>query len=58
RVGSDVGSSRGRGGGRGSVLALGVLADDGDDGQHDERPGSTDPGLVDDQKRRQQLLEK
>ncbi|KAL6006402.1 hypothetical protein ACLOJK_037353 [Asimina triloba] len=29
---------------------VGVLADDGDGGQHDERPGSTDPGLVDDEK--------
>ncbi|KAL6002626.1 hypothetical protein ACLOJK_022845, partial [Asimina triloba] len=29
---------------------VGVLADDGDSGQHDERPGSTDPGLVDDEK--------
>ncbi|KAL5976312.1 hypothetical protein ACLOJK_020642 [Asimina triloba] len=37
---------------------VGMLADDGDDGQHDERPGSTDPGLVDDEKWRQQLLEK
>ncbi|KAL5978034.1 hypothetical protein ACLOJK_037057 [Asimina triloba] len=32
---------------------VGVLADDGDGGQHDERPGSTDPGLVDDEKWRQ-----
>ncbi|KAL5975348.1 hypothetical protein ACLOJK_019670, partial [Asimina triloba] len=29
---------------------VGVLADDGDGGQHDERPGYTDPGLVDDEK--------
>ncbi|KAL5986927.1 hypothetical protein ACLOJK_015262, partial [Asimina triloba] len=37
---------------------MGVLADDGDGGQHDEWPGSTDPGLVDDEKWRQQLLGK
>ncbi|KAL5980888.1 hypothetical protein ACLOJK_028808 [Asimina triloba] len=37
---------------------VGVLADDGDGGQHDERPGSVDPGLVDDEKWRQQLLKK
>ncbi|KAL5985403.1 hypothetical protein ACLOJK_027387 [Asimina triloba] len=37
---------------------VGVLADDGDDGQHDERPGSVDPGLIDDEKWRQQLLKK
>ncbi|KAL5972483.1 hypothetical protein ACLOJK_039287 [Asimina triloba] len=37
---------------------VGVLADDGDGGQHDERPGSTDPGLVDDEKWRQQYVGK